>query len=925
VTVAPLTFLFSDIEGSTQRWERDDAAMSDAVQRHDELMRVAIQRCGGRVFKTVGDAFCAIFPEPAGAVEACLDAQHELEATDFSSVDGLHVRMALHTGGAVERDGDYFGPTVNRVARLLAIGHGGQVLLSGATSDLVLDRLPTLVTLRDMGSHRLKDLTRPEQVYQLVAPDLRQEFPALRSLGLFPNNLPLETTAFIGRDREVAEVAELLAHHHVVTLVGSGGVGKTRVSLHVGAQILEQYRDGVWFVELAPLSEGAFIPEEIASALGLRLSSSVDPLTALVGAVRPLRLLLVLDNCEHLVEDAARVAAAITRECRDVRVLATSRQGLGITGEAVYRMPSLPFPSVAEGANLSAASARGYAAIDLFVTRAEAADPRFELSDGNVAAVAEICRRLDGIALAIELAAARVKILSPAQLQRRLDERFRVLTGGSRDALPRQQTLRALIDWSYGLLDERERTLLNRLAVFSGGWTLEAAEAVAGDDAIDPMDVFDLLSSVVDKSLVATELGESETRYRLLESTRSFALEKLAASGEQHEIVRRHAHWMADFVDRSEATYHNTPRLQWLPSVEAELDNARAAMSWTLGERGDPTLAARIAGGLRPLWNDAGFVGEGRRWLAAALERVDEIEDRLILARLWHAFAFFSVGKQRVEAAKRALELSEQIRDPLKVAASLGILAEGYRMMGRMDEAEAAIDRAMALYRELGKTRSKAYAVALDSRALLLHARGEIGEARELYVEAVALYESLGDEERAMTPRMYLADLEFRAGNVRHALSISSKAIGFFEARRNVIREANARANTAAYRLALGDIDEVEREARISLTLCQHLQSPQMTAVALEHLANVAAARGDLRRAAQLSGYINEWYRHEALEREWTERQCYERLSRVLQAGLKEEQLAQYAAEGAKFSENEAISEALATRAESGLDASMSA
>ncbi len=528
-----LTFMFSDIEGSTQRWERDDAAMADAVRRHDELVRVAIESCGGRVFKTVGDAFCATFDEPAAAVAACLNAQRRLEVEDFSAVDGLHVRMALHTGGAVERGGDYFGPTVNRVARLLAIGHGGQVLLSGVTSDLVLDALPELATLADMGSHRLKDLSRPEQVYQLLAPDLRRDFPALRSLGLFPNNLPLESTPFVGRDGEVAEVAALLAAHRIVTLVGSGGVGKTRVSLHVAAQVLEQHRDGVWVVELAPVSEGGFIPEAVAAALSFRLSSNVDPLTSVIASLRPLRALLVLDNCEHLVADAAAVVAAIVRSCPDIRVLATSRQGLGISGEAIYRMPSLPFPSEEERPTITAATARSYAAVELFVTRAESADARFALTDENAPIVAEICRRLDGIALAIELAAARVKILSPAQLQRRLGERFRVLTGGSRDALPRQQTLHAMISWSYDLLAENERALLNRLAIFSGGWTIEAAEAVASADGIDALEVCDLLSSLVDKSLVSTELGERDTRYRLLESTRSYTLEKLRASGEQ--------------------------------------------------------------------------------------------------------------------------------------------------------------------------------------------------------------------------------------------------------------------------------------------------------------------------------------------------------------------------------------------------------
>lgn len=906
-----LTFLFTDIEGSTQRWERDDAAMAEAVRRHDELMRAAIERWNGRVFKTVGDAFCASFVEAGDGVSASLDAQRRLAEEDFGAVDGIAVRMALHTGGSVERDGDYFGPTLNRVARMLAIAHGGQIVLSGVTNDLVAGRLPERVTLEDRGSHRLKDLARPEQVYQVLAPDLRREFPPLRSLGLFPNNLPQDTTSFVGRDSEVADVVALMQRHRVVTLVGSGGVGKTRVSLHVAADVLEEYRDGVWFVELAPLTEGGFIPAEIAAALGVRLPGGVDAVAALVAALRPMRLLLVLDNCEHLVSESAAIAAAIVRGCPEIRVLATSRQGLSIAGEAVYRMPSLPFPPALEDGAMTAALARTYAAVDLFVTRAEAADARFELTDENAPAIADICRRLDGIALAIELAAARIKMLSPAQLRRRLDERFRLLTGGSRDALPRQQTMRALIDWSYNLLDDDERRLFGRLAIFSGGWTLEAAEAVASDDALDESQIFDLLSSLVDKSLVSTELIEDRLRYRFLESTRSYALEKLQSSGEQEELARRQARWTADFVDRAEETYQTTPRARWLPDVEPELDNARSAMSWALGDRGDATLAARISAGLRPLWNDAGLIGEGRRWIEEALARVDRVEDIRAAARLWNSLAFFSVGKQRVEAGERALELSQRVGDPMRIAACYGILAEGYRMMGRVEECEAAIDRTLALYRELGKTRSKFYAVALNSRALLYHALGHIDEARVLYNEAIALYESIGDEERAVTPRIYLGDLEFRAGNARAALALADEGIAYFQRRRNVIREANAHANAAAYRIALGELEAAESNARTSLVLSRQLQSPQMIVVAIEHLANIAISRGDGRVAARLSGFIDGWYERESLEREWTEQQSYERLAGLLRERVAPGELARYASEGAVLSEDQATEEAL--------------
>lgn len=872
--------------------------MADAVRRHDELMREAIEGRGGYVFKTVGDAFCATFARPDDAVAAALDAQRKLAAEDFSGVDGIAVRMALHTGTSVERDGDYFGPTVNRVARLLSIGHGGQILVSGVTSELVLADLPERITLEDRGSHRLNDLTRPEQVHQLLAPDLRRDFPALRSLDFFPNNLPLETTSFVGRDDEVAEVVALLASHRVVTLAGSGGVGKTRVSLHAAARVLEEFRDGVWLVELAPLGEGSYVPEAIAATLGVRLPNAVDPIAALIAALRPMRLLLLLDNCEHLVDESAAVAAAIVRSCPDVRILATSRQGLGIAGETIYRMPSL--------------SPR--AAFDLFVARAEAADARFTASDENAPVIADICSRLDGIALAIELAAARVKILSPAQLQRRLDERFRVLTGGSRDVLPRQQTLRALITWSYDLLSHAERTLLARLAIFSGGWTLAAAEAVVADESLDGLEVFDGLASLVDKSLVSTELDDEQTRYRFLETTRAYALEKLAEGGEQQALARRHAEWVAEFVDTVESSHQKTPRTHWVPVVEAEIDNARAAMTWANGEPGDPALAAHIASGLRPFWSDAGFWGEGRRWLLAALARVDAIGDAAVAGHLWHSVAFFSVGKARVEAAQRALALFETLGERLRIAACAGILAEGYRMIGSLDDAERAIDRSLSIYRDEGKTRSKAYAVALDSRALLLHAMGRIDEARTLYGEGIALYESLGDEERAMTPRMYLADLEFRAGNARHALEIASHAAEFFRRHRNVMREANAHANAGAYRLDLGDIDGVEEEARASLELCRQLQSPQMTVCALEHLANVAAARGDGRTAARLSGHIDAWYERESLEREWTEQKGYELLQQRLNEIFAAADLARYRSEGAGLSEDEATAEALSIR-----------
>jgi len=422
-----VAFLFTDIEGSTQRWEAHRAAMGDAIERHDALLQQSIDSHGGYVFKRMGDAFCAVFRTAPEAICAACDAQRALNSQDFSAVDGLKVRMAVHVGHADENNGDYFGPTVNRVARLLAIGYGGQVLVSGAAADLAQGEMPVQTALRDLGSHRLKDLAHPEQVYQLIAPDLPQKFFPLRSLDALPNNLPLQLTSFVGREDEIESVKTLVDLHRLTTLVGTGGVGKTRLALQAGAELLDRYEDGVWFVELAPLSDGTLIVSELAPLFGVQVAGDRPLLDALLAGLRPKHALLIIDNCEHLVDPAADIIEKILRGCPNIRVLATSREALKISGETVHRVASLTEES----------------AVALFAERATAASDSFQLTDENRPTVAKICRRLDGIALAIELAAARVRAVDVEELFARLDERFRILTGGSRTALPRQQTMRA--------------------------------------------------------------------------------------------------------------------------------------------------------------------------------------------------------------------------------------------------------------------------------------------------------------------------------------------------------------------------------------------------------------------------------------------------------------------------------------------------
>src|SRR5580658_1756013 len=643
-----VTFLFTDIEGSTQRWERRPDAMGVALARHNALVRDAIESHGGYVFKTVGDAFCCAFGMATTALAAARAAQQALSEEDFSSVDGLLVRMALHTGHVEERDGDYLGSAVNRAARLLAIGHGGQVLVSRAAADLVQDAMPPQSDLRDLGAHRLKDLTRAERVYQLVAPGLIESFPALRSIEHMPNNLPQQITSFVGRENELPEIEALLEQHRLVTLVGAGGSGKTRCAIQTGAELLDRFVDGVWLIDLAPLSDPSLVVAEIAQTLGVREVPNHPLLATLLTFLEPRRLLLILDNCEHVIDDVRRVVAGILRGGAGTNVLATSRENLSIAGEHVFRLPSLSLP----------------AAMTLFTDRARAADARYALADENARFVSDICRRLDGLPLAIELAAARVKVLSPQQLAQRLDERFRVLTGGDRSALPRQQTLRATVDWSFDLLDERERALFRRLSFFAGGWTLQAAAAVCSDEGTaDDLEMLDSLSALVDKSLVSTEEHDDDRRYRMLFSVREYALERLREANEAEITARRHARFYAELVRELQPLVDALEDAQWRRQLGPEIDNLRAAIEWTIFQGSDGAVGLSLLADME--WPELiTNAQEALRWYEHATELVNEMPGSFVHSRILRHYAVleYQVGRPVATCERTAMQAVEVAR-----------------------------------------------------------------------------------------------------------------------------------------------------------------------------------------------------------------------------------------------------------------------
>src|SRR5579862_77539 len=515
-----VAFLFTDVEASTRRWERYGDAMRAALRRHDEILRNEIESHRGYVFKTIGDAFCAAFPSVDEALAAAVEGQRQLQREDFGAVDGLCVRMAINAGETDERDGDYFGAAVNRTARLLGAGHGGQILLSGDAADAVLTKLPDDLTLRHLGSLPLRDVKDATRVYQPVGEGLRSDFKPLRALETPPNNLPRQTTSFVGRYGDIARVEALLEGSPLVTIVGAGGIGKTRMALEVAAARLNDLRDGAWFVDLSAVGDAKLIPVTILSTLGGERPPDVEPLDALLAFLEKRELLLLLDNSEHLVSDVAPIVAQIVARSPHASVLATSRSPLDIAGERLYRLASLDKA----------------AAMELFADRARAANRAFD-ANAKSSVVEAICDRLDGIALAIELAAARTRTTSVETLVSHLE--LRLLSGG-RDRRPRQQTMRALIDWSYNLLSTGEARTLRCVAVFLRGFTLDAAAEVCRDTVEGESDVLELLAALVDQSLVL-QSEEADDRYRILEPIREYGWEKLSESGELAQTRARHA------------------------------------------------------------------------------------------------------------------------------------------------------------------------------------------------------------------------------------------------------------------------------------------------------------------------------------------------------------------------------------------------
>jgi predicted ATPase/class 3 adenylate cyclase len=804
-----VTFLFTDIEGSTRLLSKLGEGYRAVQDAHARILRRAIGASGGTEVSTEGDSFFAVFTTPAAAVEAAVMAQLELAAEAWPHQAPLRVRMGMHTGEGRLGGDNYLGMDVNRAARIAAAANGGQVVLSASTHILVHGQLRGGVTLRDLGEHRLKDMPSPEHLYDIVIPGLPAEFPSLRTLG-GEVSLPAAPTSFVGRQREIGEVADLLRTARLVTLTGPGGTGKTRLATETARRLGTAYPGGIHFVDLAPLQTWELVPSAIAQSLGVIEEPDRPLIVSLTSVLQDRQAMLLLDNFEHLI-DAADAVSVLLTGTRELRLLVTSRIVLRVYGEHEYQVAPLELP--AREAPVDAVTAAGSPALALFVDRARAVRQDFALTDANAFVVAEICRRLDGLPLAIELAASRIKLLPPEAILARLDRRLELLTGGARTLPERQRTLRAAIEWSYDLLDAAEQRLLDRLSVFAGGATLEAVDAICNPAAETGMETLDGLASLADKSLLRVLEGVAgEPRYALLETIRELASERLAAAHESAEIERRHAAYFEAFAETAIPEIVGEQQGLWLERLSREHDNLRAALRRMI-DAGDGETAMRTAGALWRFWQQRGHLSEGRRWCREVL----------------------------------GLDGSSKARfDALTAAGGLAY------WQGDYGESERLYNESVDIAREMGDRRAEA--LALRNLAFMPLMRDAHGEAERLFAESRAISAEIGDREQVASTDGNLGWIYMLEGRFDESIAHATAAVEFFRERGNRFEIIDNIATLGQAHRLRGEFDKARAHYLEALEFLAEAKDQPMTGRTLRALAATESAAGRHERAMQLWG-----------------------------------------------------------------------
>ena len=908
-----VTFLFTDIEGSTKLAQEHPDEMPSLLARHNEILNDSIEAQHGFTFRIVGDSFSAAFHTASDALNAALVAQRKLQNESWR-LASIKVRMGINTGTAQLKDDPqgqgafYEGyATLALTQRIMSVGHGGQILLSQTTYDLVKDKHDGKTELRDMGERRLKDIAKPEHLYQVVVADLLSDFPPLTTLETSNHNLPAQLTSFIGRERELTEAEKLLSSTRLLTFIGPGGTGKTRLSLQVAVEQFSEFKDGAWLIELAPLVNPTYIISAIASTFNLRELQGVPLIDTVTDYLRGKKLLLILDNCEHLIEACAQLSDQLLHACPNLKIIASSREALGISGESVYRVPSLSLPP-------DFGNPMDYEATRLFTERAIKANSHFALTKDNASFVTQICERLDGIPLAIELAAARVKMFTPEQIATRLDDRFKLLTGGSRSALPRQQTLRALIDWSYHTLNETEQGALGRLAVFSGGWTFEAAESVLGE-----IEAMDGLSGLVNKSLINVEEQDGEARYRYLETIRQYAMEKLLESGEAVDARNHHLACFMEYARNTEEKLVSAQRLLWLNRIEVEHDNLRSALGWAL--ESDPESALQMVGLLCVFWLSRSYLTEGCSWCQAAISRADALSlagpniDQT-RAQAYTALAMLSVNRgdhhTGQTAAKQGVALARQLDDKLTLVHALNFLGFSSTFLGDVTLAFDSLHESEDICRKLGYREELANVLqALAYVTMEVHGPEAAEQLQSYMEESLALSQGSVDLEAAVRTEGILARLAFYRGDLPEARKHADRMLDLHKGMGDQLGTTAHQSAMAHAARQLDNFEEALALYRETIQEWQEIGHRGAVAHQLECFAFIAKAQEQGERAVKLMSAAEAL--REASNSPMTPQERIEYANEVasLRSGIDEKTFVSLWAEGRSMTMEQAIEYAL--------------
>jgi len=887
-----VTFLFTDIEGSTKLARANSEKWEHARTRHNTILQSSIQSQNGYVFQVIGDSYCSAFHKSGEAIKAAISTQKGLQNEPWEDTV-IRVRMGVHTGEAeIQSDGQYQGYlALSLVQRIMSAGHGGQILLSGATENLLRGQLADEVDLIDMGKHNFKDVPQAVRVFQVVAPDLQRDFPSLRTFDILPNNLPAQLTSFVGREKELADVKRLLKDTHMLTLIGPGGTGKTRLSIQAANDVLSQYPDGVWLVDLAPILDPQLVPRTTAITIGLRDEPQRPVIDMLCDYLGKKKMLIILDNCEHLVDACAQIVDRILHAAPDVQILAGSREALGIAGEVTYRVPSLKMPDVDHLPSIDSLSQ--YEAVKLFIDRATAAIPEFKVTNENAPALAQICYRLDGIPLAIELAAGKIRVLSVEQIAKRLDDRFRLLTGGSRTALERHQTLRAAVDWSYNLLPKEEQLLFKRLSVFLGGWTLEAAESVCSMEseygAIKSDDILALLEQLVNKSLVITEEEHGESRYHMLETIRQYTNEKLVESGESDVLRDKHLEFFLNLAETAEPHLIGPEQLKWLAQLDDDYENLRAALEWSLGkESAVPSLI--FCRSLEWFWEIRGYLLEGVEWcnkaLAKSVQHGGNIEKVACVGALLTLAEFeWQLGnyERLLSSAQESIALASEVANKREIAIAKYYVSAGLMFnAGDNEQAQSLMEQSVSEFRELdeiwwetacfsyygsllmrqGKSTQRDFATkylelarqtgertilaaALSVNAYWLASTEQVDHAREFAEESDNLLRQLGSKNTSYCYEV-IANIAWTNSNYEKAKAIYLEHEELFRVVGEQATRAQCLKNLGLLEMDQGNIDQAKAYLEEALRLAQETGNKSFFSICLVEISNLAFQQGNL-------------------------------------------------------------------------------